>query len=551
MQHNYLPILLGLFITFAANAQPVSLRSDIQIQKLLGARLGAIKIAKEPVSKQLIYITTDGSVYQIVQPKSGAAYDSLLYTYKDHGITYMQGLSFHDSTIFLSGNLNMDSALTTAIMVKGKLQKSGARVWTTIATTDPYPTSPQFYHLLSGMVVSPAGDSMFVCSGARTDHGEVQANAKSPNTREVPFTSILLGIPTSASNILLKNDSAWLATSGYVYARGVRNTFDLAFSTDRHLFGAENSGDRDQSDEVNWMRKGHHYGFPWNMGNTNNPQQYPNYDPSKDLLVNDSCLSAEYKYYYNDPAFPKKPAGVTFTLPVHNLGPDADKFRDSATGKVMDGSDLGIGIYSVTAHRSPLGLVFDTTNSMGADLTGNAFLLSYTQGGDSTGYTTAGDVGPFDDPSEDMLSIKFTYNPATGNYDGTFTKIVTGFNDPVDAEIVGNIIYVVENAYDGSPNIYKLTMPDPPPTVTGVSNSIASKEELKLFPNPSAGTVTIAYPAHIISNVKVTGVDGKTVYETAANSELLNLNLENLKTGIYIVSIVSENEVSIRKLLLE
>ena len=514
----------------------------------MGAQLGSIRIAKDPISKQMIYITTTGSVYQIIQPKTGQTYDSLLYTYKDHGVTYMQGLSFHDSTIYLSGNLDMDSALTTAIIVKGKLQKSGSRVWTTIATTDPYPTSPQFYHLLSGMVVSPEGDSLFVCSGARTDHGEVQANLKMPNTREVPFTSIFLGIPTSASNLLLKDDSVWLATSGYIYARGVRNTFDIAFSADNHLFGAENSGDRDQSDEVNWMRKGHHYGFPWVMGNTNNPQQYPNYNPATDLLINDSCVSAEYKYYYNDPAFPKKPAGIKFTLPVRNFGPDADKFRDSATGKVMDASDLDSAIYSVTAHRSPLGLVFDTTNSIGADLTGNAFLLSYTQGGDSAGYTTAGDVGPFDDPSQDMVTIDFTYNAATDNYDAHFMKVVTGFNNPVDAEIVGNIIYVIENAYSGSPNIYRLTMPDA--SVTGIAVS-AAVTEAKLFPNPSTGLVTIAYPTHTITSVKVISMDGRTLYETIVSSDELNMNLNNLYKGIYIVRISSDNEVVTKRLILE
>jgi len=40
--------------------------------------------------------------------------------------------------------------------------------------------------------------------------------------------------------------------------------------------------------------------------------------------------------------------------PVINVGPDADKFRDPATGQIKDASDLGLKLSTFTAHRSPL-----------------------------------------------------------------------------------------------------------------------------------------------------------------------------------------------------
>ena len=46
------------------------------------------------------------------------------------------------------------------------------------------------------------------------------------------------------------------------------------------------SGDRDDSEELNWLREGHHYGFPWRMGLNETPQQFADYDPAEDLLLN-------------------------------------------------------------------------------------------------------------------------------------------------------------------------------------------------------------------------------------------------------------------------
>ncbi|MFT7553257.1 MAG: hypothetical protein ACI9BV_003589, partial [Rhodothermales bacterium] len=51
------------------------------------------------------------------------------------------------------------------------------------------------------------------------------------------------------------------------------------------LFGTENAGDCDDSEELNWIREGRHYGFPWRIGTSVTPQQFPGYDPSADPFV--------------------------------------------------------------------------------------------------------------------------------------------------------------------------------------------------------------------------------------------------------------------------
>ncbi|MFT7553663.1 MAG: glucose/arabinose dehydrogenase [Rhodothermales bacterium] len=174
---------------------------------------------------------------------------------------------------------------------------------------------------------------------------------------------MVLRIPANAIDLTLPNDRQALKDGGYVFAEGIRNSFDLEFSPDGDLFGTENAGDRDDSEELNWIREGRHYGFPWRIGTSVTPQQFPGYDPSADPFVQpdrNPDNQADIGWYFSDdPTYPPPPAGVTFADPIPNAGPFADHFRDPTTGAVMDASDEGVTSGTFTSHRSPLGLVFD------------------------------------------------------------------------------------------------------------------------------------------------------------------------------------------------
>lgn len=79
-------------------------------------------------------------------------------------------------------------------------------------------------------------------------------------------------------------------------------------------------------------------------------------------------------------------------------------------------------------------------------------MLSWTKG-DPTGATT---VGPFKDPSQDLLHLNLARVGST-SYKLSATRIAGGFSNPIDAEIIGNKIYVLE--YGGSQGIWEITMP--------------------------------------------------------------------------------------------
>jgi len=272
----------------------------------------------------------------------------------------------------------------------------------------------------------------------------------------------------NASNLFLPNDSNALRSAGYIFAEGTRNSFDFAFAPNGDLFATENGPDRDMSDELNWLRPGLHFGFPWRIGGADNPQQFPNYDPANDRLLDPRFVGVGGGYYHNDPSFPPRPANLV--EPVINVGPDADKFRDPGTGFIKDASELGLTLSTFTAHRSPLGLVFDTVGAMALPFRNHGFMLSFTRG-DPNG---TGVPGPFFDASQDLVDLEYTKLGNT-NYQARVTKLVGGFATPIDAEITGNRIYVLE--YSGQQGIWEIRFP---PTRTNITLSVPALENRAL-----------------------------------------------------------------------
>src|SRR5690606_33871651 len=112
------------------------------------------------------------------------------------------------------------------------------------------------------------------------------------------------------------------------------------------------------------------------------PQQYPDYQPNPDTdpFLSKFAFAWMMKYFHNDPDFPKKPEGVKFTAAIQNLGPDANEYRDPATGKVVDGDSTGKTIGTLNAHSSPLGLFFDNENALAGEFKGDGFVIRYNGG---------------------------------------------------------------------------------------------------------------------------------------------------------------------------
>jgi glucose/arabinose dehydrogenase len=112
------------------------------------------------------------------------------------------------------------------------------------------PTWQHIFHSNNGIAFGPDG-KLYVSVGSTSDHGPLKE-------------------PLEASILRMNADGSGLE----VFATGIRNAYDLAFSPDGELFTADNSPDEmDESlqylppEELNYIREGKNYGFPDAYGN--------------------------------------------------------------------------------------------------------------------------------------------------------------------------------------------------------------------------------------------------------------------------------------------
>jgi glucose/arabinose dehydrogenase len=436
---------------------PTPTGTDFQVRRIVdtGGGESSVRLVRDPVSGRLFVLRRDGDVLRVTLQAQGTATIERLYRAADTGVSDVQGMAFGpDGTLYLVGNTN-DGLDNFATVRRGVRGAGDQRVWSTLAQTARYPRSnTAFDHQWNGIAVSPDGAFVYLASGSRTDHGEEQTSGgRFPGLRETPLTARIFRVP-AAGTTLLPNDEAALQAGGYVFASGVRNSFDPTFDATGNLFSGDNSGDRDDNDELNWLRQGMHYGFPWRMGTNDTPQQFRGYDPEADRLVNHAFYAYRSGFFHDDPTYPPRPT-VPLVDPIPNVGPDANSFRDPATGAVRKATEVGRPLGTFTTHRSPLGLVFDTAGSLAGRYRDGAFILGWTRG-DPAGDTVA---GPFRDAGQDLVFLDLTR--VGDSYQVRAQSVVCGFLNPIDTAIVDGRIYVLE--FGGSGTIWEVTTPPAEP----------------------------------------------------------------------------------------
>jgi hypothetical protein len=247
-QRTRFAFLLLVGTTFLASGQgafaetvPQALRADIHVRKILATTATgspSTRIAKDSRAATLYYMKQAGDIYQV---NVAARTSKFVAGAGDHGLSNTQGMAIGaGGTIYLVGNSDVSDTKTQATIVKGVLRPSG-RVWSVLARTAAYPKSKTAYdHRLNGIIVDQTANVVYVNSGSRTDHGEVQsAGGVYPGVREVGLTACILKLPTNGNNIFLQNNRTWLRNHGYIFAEGTRNTFDMAFAPSGELFGTE------------------------------------------------------------------------------------------------------------------------------------------------------------------------------------------------------------------------------------------------------------------------------------------------------------------------
>ena len=492
---------LGIVIAVAGvqvlplSAQPKSRRSDITIKQLGVVGNNTVRIKRDPASGKLYILQNNGLIQRVNFESGGSATLTTVYQPSDDSVNAPLGITFGpDGTMYLTGN-DSTGVIGTAVVVKGVPDVPGSenRTWSVIARTVGYRYGNIYNHRVNAVILNPTGDSLYVNSGAATDHGEMHGGY-----REAGLTSIIWKLPTSGHDIVLQDDREWLRSNGFLFAEGIRNTFDFAYAGNGDLFGPENSDDRDDPEELNWLQEGHHYGFPWRIGGDNTPQQYTPYNPHTDPLLSTKAWGGGslYTTYSNDPTYPPRPDSITFTEPIPNVGPDADRFHDTTSGVVKDASQLDTTVTTFTPHLSIDGIVFDRDSILSGNLKGGAFVISLSNSSIIT------DMG---DTSMSLMVIALT--KSNGKYTARVTKLVTGFNSPLGIEMVGDTLYIVETGLQGgnsSPKLWQIILPTGTATsVKPVQSIPASYALAQNYPNPFNPATIISYQLAVNSFVTV------------------------------------------------
>ncbi|HTM45221.1 MAG TPA: PQQ-dependent sugar dehydrogenase [Polyangiaceae bacterium] len=410
-------------------------RPEISTRMVAGVPAGdMMRIKYDKTSMKIYALSGNGTVY-VVDPVANTV------TAANTGFgggTNCRSMAFGpDGTMYIGcGN----GGGTSIKISKGTPGAGGMYTWSTLVTTEGFqPSGTNFDHAFNGLVVTPDGASVLFGSGSRTDHGEDEGGL-----REVALSSAIFKVPTAAPTPMIMDTEA--AAAPFLFADGTRNTFDLAYNDAGDLFGAENGPDMDLSDEINFLEQGKHYGFPWRFGDVDNPVKAMGYTGAGSMCLPPTLQAVTKGTYASyDAGFPAAPAGVTFTDPVLNHGPDSDKFRVCPDGAPQDASDLSMTLAGITGHKSPLGLMFDTAGALCGDYFKAGFFMTYGAVEDR-----------FLDGGRDLNLARFTKVGAA--YEMEVTQLVAGFGGaPMDATLVGNKIYEVE--YGGGGSIIEITLP--------------------------------------------------------------------------------------------
>jgi hypothetical protein len=248
-----------------------------------------------------------------------------------------------------------------------------------------------FNHGACRIAQGPDG-MIYLGSGSRTDHGEKGDDPHLSPLGEAPHPDVPGGPGFAGGDFtasILRFDPAKGQQVPEVYSRGNRNPFGFDWDDHGRLIDAENGPMADHPEEINYIRPGRHYGFPYVFGNNERPD-YP-----------DS---------------PLPPPGVHFEAPLKNVGP---------AGLLGDHP-----LYSLAPHSAPGGMVFYKSGRLPKRYDGTFFLTRF---GNLVNYNRIG---------FDVLNFRLEEK------DGTLTVHAERFLDrlgrPIDICQSDGKLYIVE-----------------------------------------------------------------------------------------------------------
>jgi len=333
----------------------------------------AIRIIPSGLGEGIYVLGDRGNVWHL-DPRSNAMMQVLSgrnYLANKGADTSTWGLALgQDRQLFIVANRRDES---------GDLVTNHVVIYRTTALQDGHPAEPKpwfetaypwgvgpFNHCVNHAAIGPDG-YLYINSGSRTDGNEPGEHAKFWKGGEHPHTACLWRLDPKSDRPAIE-----------IFARGLRNAFGFCWNDRGELFATDNGPDAHAPEELNLIERGRHYGFPYQFSDwTEKPYPYT----------------------------PDPPAGLEFTRPIPNLGPDA--------------GFAGQPVSTFDPHSSPAGIIY-----LGADFPG-ALAGSFLAARVGNLLKRPADVG------FDILQIKLD-RAAAGQYQARIHSILKPLGRPID-----------------------------------------------------------------------------------------------------------------------
>jgi hypothetical protein len=81
--------------------------------------------------------------------------------------------------------------------------------------------------------------------------------------------------------------------------------------------------------------------------------------------------------------------------------------------------------------------------------------------------------------------------------------------------------------------------------ITGLAkNSLVNNGKFEIYPNPATNVLMIANKTFVKSDITIHNILGEVVIQKTLTNELSEIDINNLKSGSYIITIHSDNEIN-------
>jgi hypothetical protein len=134
----------------------------------------------------------------------------------------------------------------------------------------------------------------------------------------------------------------------------------------------------------------------------------------------------------------------------------------------------------------------------------------------------------------------------SSNNGGNWVAVNEGLTDTLIYSLAtcGNYIYA--GTIDGE--IWKRPLSE----LTGIKDIINNASNIAIYPNPTSNTITIDNPGIVrLAVIEITNIQGQLVKSLATTGNKTNIDVSALPEGVYLVKLVSEKGVEVRKFLKE